>query len=448
MAYQKPRRGLSKHRKNLVLTGLSLALLITVSGTALFLFSFKQSNTTPQAAQTTTKQKTAAPIATISAATPGAVIFSPTAAAEQVPLISFQLTPTAAAPITAIPVGGGWQQKFYQYAQSISFSPSNPSVGYICGAFSETLGQLTGPIYIGITQNGGASWLIYLTPIQDSGCAISVDPLQPNDVALVTDPCGLGCGISGADMFSLYRATDGGKTWNQQGISGNSKFGQVLAWSGSNLYVSQNSNIYFSAPGGAFHVVNMTAMLHGTPQIGTIIKAVYGTPSAIYVAFSNSNCSGGENCGTLAVSQNNGQSWTHTAYSTNISNIILTGIDPVSGALFAMKQPLNSNESTTIYQSTDNGKTWSALPALPQGITASAIILIAPGKALLMLCQSAQSTFLYEYNFSARKWIHIAAPAALAQLTNIQYSIQGAQLIVWAEYIDQSTVQLTSIALP
>ncbi len=442
MSYQKPRTSLKKSQKNIILTGLLLALLITLSGTAFIIFFNGPTASTPQAAQSATGT-TATATATEIAALP-----TPT----KTPLNSFSLASTTVVPITAVGAEDGWQQKYFRYSENIAFAPSNPSIGYICGSDTPLIGSASGPIYIGITQNGGANWSMYLTPIQDSMCAISIDPLQPNDVALQTNSCSIGCSSDTPINYSLFRSTNGGREWKQLQAAGNTSFTQVFAWAGSNLYAVVNGDkptLYVSVSGGAMQSVNMAALIKSiSPTANVYISSLVSINATIYVNLYQGSCTSDTmTCTYLAASHDNGQTWTAIAYPSKTQGLTLSAIDPATGALYALNQQGAETLSVPLYTSTDGGKTWSAIPALPQSSVISQNIFIIPGNKLILLYQSYNGNFLNIYNFQTQKWVSTPATIFLSSLADIQYTADGSKIIVWGLFINQSTEQLTYITV-
>ncbi len=447
MSYQKPRKGLNKNQKNIILTGLMLALLITLSGTAFIIFLNGSSSSTPQTTQNATGQRAGTPTATATTSTYVAKTPTPTIPAN----ITFTLSAAIVVPTTTISANNGWQQSYFRYSESIAFSPSNPSIGYLCGSYTP-LTSSNGQIYVGATQNGGANWSIYLTPIQQSMCVISVDPLKPNDVALQTNSCSLGCSSDTPIDYSLYRSVNGGREWTQLSVSGNTSFTQVFAWAGSNLYTTLNGNtvnLYVSINGGVLQSVNIAALVKSVSQSANLyITSIVNFNTTVYVNFFMANCSPNTaNCTYLAKSSDNGQTWVGIAYPNNTQGLSLSGIDPATGTLYALDQQNAQNGSIPFYKSTDGGKTWLALPDPPNQVLLSQNIFLVSENEIIILSSNRNSQYLDIYNFQTQKWSTTPAADNLSALTDIQYTANSSKITLWGLLIAQNTEQLTYLVL-
>ncbi len=120
----------------------------------------------------------------------------------------------------------------------VSVVQGNPNIVYVCGIDADKQSVL-----FGASQDGGKSWQAHKTQMQGTGCFVSVDPQQANDVVVgattaPTDP------TSPVHPATLWRSNDGGVNFTKlslPGVTTDLPFSPTVAWVGSTLYVVEKN---------------------------------------------------------------------------------------------------------------------------------------------------------------------------------------------------------------
>src|SRR5215469_12927598 len=120
--------------------------------------------------------------------------------------------PTATAQTTNLPAPGtGYTNTGPDWAIVLAFAPSSPSIVYACGESP----LYSGPLLIDVSTDGGRTWHPRTSPGKLSDCALTVDPTNPRDLALVSYYCSGPVNTPSNPVCDphthLYRSYDGGQ---------------------------------------------------------------------------------------------------------------------------------------------------------------------------------------------------------------------------------------------
>lgn len=246
---------------------------------------------------------------------------------------------------------------FGAYAfSSIEVHPARPSTLY--AAVSPGLFKST---------NGGDSW----TP---------VGPGIPSAVSVVRgDPFDGSTVYAGTFMDGLYKSTDGGATWSPKnnGLTGNQVTALAFDPTGPGRIFLAAIPVGAGEQGGLFRSGDSAESwgavdtgVAGTPYLGCTAVAVDGaSPQTLYAGLQTSAFRG-----YLRKSSNGGTSWT-------VADSGLTG----SLASAVATDPTDPNRAYAVafsrfYRTTDRGRSWTFLSALPAGTFDLALDPLRPNR--------------------------------------------------------------------
>src|SRR5690242_11771723 len=107
----------------------------------------------------------------------------------------------------APPAGTGWKSVDFPQGDgrvdTIAFAPSAPATAYTCA----NSGGTRGPLALGVSHDGGHTWLFHTTAIPDSDCQIAVSSIDPQTMALQANwnRCILdGCTVQAEDVYITH----------------------------------------------------------------------------------------------------------------------------------------------------------------------------------------------------------------------------------------------------
>lgn len=363
--------------------------------------------------------------------------------------------PPTATPLPLLPplvAAAGWAASSTpSFAHAVAFAPSDPARAYACGAPPATSALAPPGIIVALSVNAGGVWAQRPTPASGKYCALSVDPLNPQDVALLVNTCNA-CLPRPAN--TLWRSRDGGQTWAQTVLpAGNpnsdpTQFGDTLAWAGANLFATPGANLVPTHPlavsrnGGAFQWVNETSLFAGIadPQQSVSLLTPVGVGATLYITLTFTTAKPQV---TIARSSDGGQTWTRSLSSlapTFSVPIALTGGGTDGRTLVGT--PYLSSDSNT-YRSLDGGRTWAAFPRLGDG-TVLSLLTQAPDGIWYGLATNTARPGIYRLA-SAAAWTYLAPPPYVAEVTPLiaaQPDATGRAIRLWASAWPDSSGQL------
>jgi photosystem II stability/assembly factor-like uncharacterized protein len=263
----------------------------------------------------------------------------------------------------------------------IAFSSSEPTRGYA----SVFTGKQTQALYA--TTDSGVNWSQAGTVEAPEGDIISVDPLDPQDVVMLT----VYAPMPGA--YTFQRTLDGGRTWSPQTAdlptTSEISITGYTGWSGSTFLVGfplegnlQGSTAVIAFPkGGASHHLDDNGKING--KAIKHLRLLTGCQGRIQV-WGDDGSSGQNIIG--AATSDLGQTW--TALSPPVIDgtpLIPAGATDDGSALVA-----TSADYTQYALSGDGGNTWTLQPALSgRCVGEQRIFIAAKSKTAVVACNDS-----------------------------------------------------------
>jgi hypothetical protein len=341
---------------------------------------------------------------------------------------------------SAIPFGSGWTRAGPTYAQGITFAPSAPETAYTCGILSPTGQDGRGQVALGVSLDGGASWLTLPTPAtKQQTCQLTVNPLDARDVVLATN---LYSSSDPAPPAGYYRSFDGGQTWRDFPLppSGAGAPGASYvqwAWVNSSLYVTpyySDDDAYrrlaVSRGGGAFRWLDTRPLFGGLPA-GARINTLISAAQALYVQvdYSATDCSNSPDCYIFRRTSDGGATWRNYAPTLAGKPLYLLddfGLQNGNRVIFAGYDLSSDGRIQRYVRSTDGGETWASLPPLPDAELGAIDLVQTPsGYIYANVWSSAKSQ-------SAQLGVYALAPGGRSWRFVAPYSVENDITVVVA----------------
>jgi len=263
----------------------------------------------------------------------------------------------------------------------IAFSASEPAHGYA----SIFTGKQTQALYA--TTDSGVSWSQAGTVEAPEGDIISVDPLDPQDVVMLT----VYAPMPGA--YAFQRTLDGGRTWSPHSAdlptTGEISATGYTGWSGSTFLVGfhldgalQGSSAVIAFPkGGASHHLDDNGKING--KAIKHLRLLTGCQGRIQV-WGDDGSSGQNIIG--AATSDLGRTW--TALSPPVvggAPLTPSGASDDGSALVA-----TSADYAQYALSTDGGNTWTPLPTLSgRCVGQQQIFIAAKSNTVVVACNDS-----------------------------------------------------------
>jgi photosystem II stability/assembly factor-like uncharacterized protein len=263
----------------------------------------------------------------------------------------------------------------------IAFSASEPTRGYA----SIFTGKQTQALYA--TTDSGVSWSQAGTVEAPEGDIISVDPLDPQDVVMLT----VYAPMPGA--YTFQRTLDGGRTWSPQTadlpVTGEISVTGFTGWSGSTFLVGfqldgalQGSSAVIAFPkGGASSHLDDNGKING--KAIKHLHLLTGCQGRIKVW--GDDGSPGQNIIGAATSDL-GRTWTSLSPPViGGASLIPAGAADDGSALVA-----TSADNTQYALSSDGGNTWTPQPALSgRCVGQQQIFVTAKSETIVVACNDS-----------------------------------------------------------
>ncbi len=343
----------------------------------------------------------------------------------------------------------GWRAIGPGFATGAAFSVSNPLIGYVCGPepfMNSTSGIPTAPMEIARTTDGGKTFGPATVLEISQACTLTIDPTNPDDVALLLNSCALGCAPSPPD--DLFRTLDGGKTWTQlmvpadgtQTQSG-SGFNKVLfagntLFAQSQLSYSNGTNphtVAASVNNGPLQWVD-SAFLTAN-QIPTL-GFVFGTTCYLVVYTYNTQTPQGSSPPAVSwySSTNGGVTWI-ASQPFSVHGVELTVIASDPHAHYLVGADYTNPGVQHNYISADSGKTWQPMPSVTNGsYTSVSDIFVVPDGTIILKANlpPGSSSGIFNLAMGSTTWQNIAMIASGPDLVASTYDVNGHLTAVWA----------------
>jgi photosystem II stability/assembly factor-like uncharacterized protein len=263
----------------------------------------------------------------------------------------------------------------------IAFSASEPTRGYA----SVFTGKQTQSLYA--TTDSGMSWSQAGTVEAPEGDIISVDPLDPQDVVMLT----VYAPMPGA--YTFQRTLDGGHTWSPQTadlpVTGEISATGYTGWSGSTFLVGfqldgalQGSSAVIAFPkGGASSHLDDNGKING--KAIKHLRLLTGCQGRIQV-WGDDGSQAQNSIG--AATSDSGQTWTALAPPV-IGGAALT---PAAAAIDGSSLVATSADNMRYALSSDGGNTWTPQPALSGScVGQQQIFVTAKSKTVVVACNDS-----------------------------------------------------------
>jgi hypothetical protein len=326
------------------------------------------------------------------------------------PLTTSTLTDTASVAATQ-----QWGHAGPTFAQRIVFAPNAPGTAYACGS----AGRAGQRLALGVSADGGHTWHDLATSLVSQTCLLSVAPTNPKAVALMTAQCGTNCASHAT--VALYRSADGGATWTQAFLP-QGGFGLLMAWADTTLFVTTNDVAHplaVSVNGQPF------ALQDDITRYGGQVNVLGGVGATMYATLT----ANGAVAPTIVKSANDGAIWSQVTLNDTPFTVNLLRTSADNTALMGLEH------TDTLALSFDQGQTWTEAPPFPTGLTLAAPNFVArtPDGTLVALLQTGTTPILYAVLVGAGSWQPIAAnlPATSA-MQALAWNSQGHPVALWA----------------
>jgi photosystem II stability/assembly factor-like uncharacterized protein len=263
----------------------------------------------------------------------------------------------------------------------IAFSASEPTRGYA----SVFTGKQTQSLYA--TTDSGMNWSQAGTVEAPEGDIISVDPLDPQDVVLLT----VYARMPGA--YTFQRTLDGGRTWSPQSAdlpaTGEISVTGFTGWSGSTFLVGfqldgallGSSAVIAFPKGGASSHLDVNGKING--KAIKHLRLLTGQCGRIQV-WGDDGSQAQNSIG--AATTDSGQTWTALAPPV-IGGASLT---PAAAAIDGSSLVATSADNMRYALSSDGGNTWMPQPALSgRCVGQQEIFVTAKSKTVVVACNDS-----------------------------------------------------------
>jgi hypothetical protein len=415
-------------RKLLLLTLLGVLLMATIGGTVYLLRTLPDASTTAHTNPPST---------------------STTSSISVVGTSSLSSTPNPTpSPTPTVTLAAQWHHDAsLDTVLAIATAPSQPAIAYACYGVTAN-----GRGVIGILQSsdGGTQWNTLTKDVAPGyDCAISVDPTNPQDIAMTVNPCApMGCSTATDAFQALFRSHDGGVTWAHMALPASpipEGLAGPMTWSGTTLFAQAQYDL--SQPQDIAKVYPLAVSLNGGPLTwrnnptinGKVayMVLVAGLPHILYAGlqaqYSGSYACSGAPQVDLVASTNLGQSWSPATLADANGPLQFYFVDPSSNALAAV----DAQNNTVV--SFDGGLTWRQTPALAQNQGICGNFYIAPDGTCVAnfitvnAAEPLQTLAAYIAAPGATAWHpldpHNTLPTTILALT---YDAQGHPYRLWA----------------
>jgi hypothetical protein len=311
-------------------------------------------------------------------------------------------TPTPiSTPISTLHPTSDWITGGPAIAQYVVFSSNNSSVAYTCGIqlgtgnapqmatqstgahpyLPHSSGGGVGPVFVGISEDGGKSWHMSQTAYTGGICDIVVNPANYRDIILRVNAC-YSC-VPGSG-FDLYRSMDNGQKWTRLVLppdgDANGTFSSLITWLPDMVVVTP----FLGRPGLTTIPHLLAASINGdaltwvdsglpglTDTFPTIsIDALISSGNKLIVSYTDTNA-GSDG---VAESHDHGATWHSLPFTYNGQSVkvLQTSVD---GKIWVGTA---NSKSTALVLSKDGGQSWMQLPALPsQGFSSRSPLVVA-----------------------------------------------------------------------
>jgi photosystem II stability/assembly factor-like uncharacterized protein len=339
-----------------------------------------------------------------------------------------QVTPPAIAAQTPKPSGKeNWtvaKDLPAHQVMRIAFSASDPARGYA----SVFLGKLTQTQALYATTDSGVSWSQAGTVAAPEGDIISVDPLDPQDVVMLT----VYAPMPGA--YTFQRTLDGGRTWSPQtaDLPTTSEIAIIgyTGWSGSTFLVgfplegalTGSSAVIAFPKGGASHHLDDNGKING--KAIKHLRLLTGCQGRIQVW--GDDGSQAQNIIGAATSDL-GQTWTAlTPPVIGGAPLTLAAASDDGSALVA-----TSADYTQYALSGDGGNTWTPQPALSgRCVGEQRIFVAAKSKTVVVACNDSAYSLRGGVwsSLNSKPVVSVSENGAKSALRLLSYDYEGRTL--------------------
>ncbi len=342
----------------------------------------------------------------------------------------------------------GWRAIGPGFATGAAFSVSNPLIGYVCGPEpfpNGASGIPTAPIEIARTTDGGKTFGPATVLEASQACTLTVDPTNPDDVALLLNSCISGCAPSPPD--DLFRTLDGGKTWTQLMVPADST--QTHSGSGFNRALFAGSTLFAQGQLSYDNGTNphtVAASVNNGPlqwvdsafltanQMPTLGFA-FGATCYMEVYTYNTLTPQGSSPPSVSwySTTNGGVTWI-ASQPFSVHGVELTVIASDPQAHYLVGADYTNPGVQQNYISADSGKTWQPMPSIPNGSYAfvNNIFIVPDGTIISQANLPSGTTGISSLAPGSTTWQNIAMIAGGPDLVATMYDVNGHLTAIWA----------------
>lgn len=350
------------------------------------------------------------------------------------------LPPGTPVPTRVPPPGQGWVNAGPAIAQDIVFAPSAPQTAYSCGVVTPNEGAPQ-PVIVGISHDGGATWHTKVTSIPDTGCHISVDPLDAQDVVLAAGRC------AGCPQPWLVRSRDGGVTWAVPSLPphGSTAFSYMqLQWAGDDLYIAlaaratgSTSDVYrslaVSRAGGPLQWVDDTKLFAHLPADAQITQML-AIGHNLMVSMSTNQCPPA--CATPKLTTTHGATW-QSAPPFTVEGTAINLIGSTLNGQILFGHIGMGPGGVQMARSQDGGATWTLLPPFPAGTLYDYLTGQTPDGTLFVELQFDDQMFgIFDFTSTRGTWQLAASTTTGNVIITVSADVGGHPQWLWGQAMD------------
>ncbi|KKM02024.1 hypothetical protein LCGC14_1788560, partial [marine sediment metagenome] len=247
---------------------------------------------------------------------------------------------------------------------------------------------------VGANARGGTEKVGALAETQSRSVATNLGLFGSSTWDIEKDPTSAYIYLATKSPNGFFGSANGGQTWF--GLPAGADYGQ-----GADVEVNPTNG----------HVYALLSSLIISTDHGATFKEISSLDgeslNASSLLYENGRLFLGRDNGTVAVSTDEGESFSTSTLSAGVPILSLAG---VGSTVYALSKNRYSANSARLFKSSDNGATWADLGAIPGSAEDVTKVVVNPNNSYVFLLPGSEGTLTYRSTDGGASFALIAAP--------------------------------------